>query len=66
MSYHTRKKHSDTSHPVGGCHTFMTDGPGCWMDVPETKQQPKEQQPPTEASPVRMHHKMAQPYSGDK
>ena len=60
-------KHKHTFHTGGsGClgDVIHTKGPGRWMDVPETRQQPKEQQPPTDASPVRMHHKMAQPYTG--
>jgi hypothetical protein len=75
LSYHRKVKHSDHSHKgthygftlhggdAGelGC-TIHTDGPGSWMKVPETAQQPKEQQPPTEAKPVRMHHRMALPY----
>ncbi len=74
MSYHRKSKHKDstskgvhTGFEVKGpnpfaAHVTHTDGPGCWMDVPATVQQPKEPQPPTEAQPMRMHHRMAVPY----
>jgi hypothetical protein len=77
MAYHKKHKHTDhmhkgthygftlhggATHPVGGEHTFHTEGPGCWMDVPQTKQQPKAPEPPTGGDAVRMHHKMARPY----
>lgn len=54
--------HGGATHPVGGNHTFHTEGPGCWMSVPSTKHQPKTPEAPTSGDPVRMHHKMARPY----
>ena len=77
MGYHRKYKHTShkhngsdhgftlhggATHPVGGNHTLYTNGPGSWMSVPSTKQQPKEPQAPTDGDPVRLHHKMARPY----
>lgn len=79
MSYHRKSKQVNGRHkfkvagptvmpgakgPSGAAsHVTHTDGPGCWMDVPQTMQQPKEQLPPTDAKPVRLHHRMGLPYT---
>lgn len=69
MTYHRKSKGTHRTDneftvkggvPLGG--PLSTGGPGKWMKVPETVQQPKEQQPPTDEKPVRMHHRMAIPY----
>jgi hypothetical protein len=52
-----------TVHAVDGTHVFHTKGPGSWMDVPQTGQQPPEQCPPTDAHPLKLHHQMALPYA---
>lgn len=74
MTYHRKSKHEEYVHkgvhtgfeirgpdPFAG-HVTHTQGPGGWMRVPETRQQPKEPQAPTDGDPVRMRHKMATPY----
>jgi len=71
MSYHRKSKQTTHAAKTGfevkgpdpfASHVTHTGGPGYWMDVPETAQQPKESLPPTDAKPVRMHHRMAAPY----
>ena len=53
---------SGPSHfPVGGCHTFRTGGSGSWMNVPDSLQAPKKQEPPTDKNPTRMHVNHARP-----
>jgi len=62
VNYHKKSKREGASGQPLGC-TIHTDGPGGWMKVPETAQQPKEQLPPTPEHPVRLHHRMALPYT---
>ena len=52
-----KQSHAGTDH--FGAKPFHTEGHGCWMHVPETGQQPKEQRPPTLKTPLRQHHQMA-------
>jgi hypothetical protein len=57
---HTFKTHG-SAFPEGGSHSFMTGGPGSWMNVPATKQMPQTQQPPTPQMPYRQRKILACP-----